>query len=168
MIELVASIVGLASAGTKLSLVLYQISADVGSAGQEARVLGQDIENFCIVLELLQKTLDGSATSASLAGCSEIFSDMQVHFARIFKEILTAIEELEPWAARSRAAVFKYRYRIQWVFQRRRVEYLKAIINGYKDTINMMLGTLSLANAARPKRYVSSFCFLPLWQDYQR
>jgi hypothetical protein len=36
MAELAGSIIGIVSAGTKVALVLSQLAADVGSAGQEA------------------------------------------------------------------------------------------------------------------------------------
>jgi hypothetical protein len=42
MAELAGSIIGIVSAGTKVALVLSQLAADVGSAGQEARMIGSD------------------------------------------------------------------------------------------------------------------------------
>jgi len=49
----IASIVGVAGAGAKLSIVLFEFASTVSSAGQEVRQIGIEISLFCSVLKQL-------------------------------------------------------------------------------------------------------------------
>lgn len=76
MAELAASIIGIVSAGTKVTLVLSQLSVDVGSAGKEARMIGNEIRSFCAVVKTLGETLEKVQSSQYYAHCAEMTKDM--------------------------------------------------------------------------------------------
>jgi hypothetical protein len=72
MAELAASIIGIVSAGTKVTLVLSQLSADVGSAAKEARMIASEIRSFCAVVKTLGETLEKVQNSQYYAHCNEV------------------------------------------------------------------------------------------------
>ena len=95
MAEFAASIIGIVSAGTKVALVLSQLSADVGSAGHEARMIGGEIRSFCSVLKTLGETIEQIETSPRYAHCSEMIKDMTEDSLQMFTEILNAVDKLK-------------------------------------------------------------------------
>jgi hypothetical protein len=63
MAELAASIIGIISVGTKVTLVIFEIASDLGSAGEDVQWLGTEISVFCAVLEDLKSTLEQAQSS---------------------------------------------------------------------------------------------------------
>src|SRR4051812_36606885 len=94
MAELAASIISIVSAGTKVTLVLSQLAADVGSAGKEARIIGSEIRAFCAVVKTLGETLEKVQDSAYYAHCAEMTKDMTEASMEMFTEILDASESV--------------------------------------------------------------------------
>lgn len=76
MAEFAASIIGIVSAGTKVALVLSQLSAEIGSAGHEARMIGGQIRSFCSVLKTLGEAIKHMEKSPHYSHCSELIKDM--------------------------------------------------------------------------------------------
>jgi flagellar motor component MotA len=72
MAEFAASIIGIVSAGTKVTLVLTQLAADVGSAAKEARMIANEIKSFCAVVKTLGETLEKIENSQYYAHCAEM------------------------------------------------------------------------------------------------
>jgi hypothetical protein len=72
MTEFAASIIGIVSAGTKVSLVLYQLASDVGESAKEARMIAGEIRSFCSVVKTLGETLEKVQNSHYYAHCAEM------------------------------------------------------------------------------------------------
>jgi hypothetical protein len=51
MADLAASVLGIVSAGTKITLILAQLASDVGSAGKEIKMVGSEIRSSLAVLK---------------------------------------------------------------------------------------------------------------------
>ena len=71
MAELAASIIGIMSVGTKVTLVLSQVASDAGSAGKEARMISSEIQSFCLVVQTLEEALQQVQTSQYYAHCRD-------------------------------------------------------------------------------------------------
>ncbi|KAF2119182.1 hypothetical protein BDV96DRAFT_372814 [Lophiotrema nucula] len=69
MAELAASVIGIVSAGTKVTLVLSQLAVDIGSAGREARMISNEIRSFCAVVKTLGETLEKVQSSSYCKHC---------------------------------------------------------------------------------------------------
>lgn len=72
MAEFAASIVGIVSAGTRVSLTLYQLASDIGDAATEARIVAGEIRAFCSVVKTLGETLEKVQDSHYYAHCAEM------------------------------------------------------------------------------------------------
>ena len=157
MAELAGIIVGIVSAGIKVTLVLSQLAADVGSAGQEARLIGSEIRSFCTVLKTLGETLRAIESSQYYAHCFEMVRDMTDASLEIFTEILSAAQSLKGMAAGrdDKDGNFGIVSRVQWaVFKKPKLLVLRTAIEAYKSNLLLMLSTLSTADKVARRVYV--------------
>ncbi|KAF2688744.1 hypothetical protein K458DRAFT_428257 [Lentithecium fluviatile CBS 122367] len=148
MAELAGSIIGIVSAGTKVTLVLSQFAADVGSAGKEARMIGGEIRSFCAVIKTLGETLEKIQTSHYYGHCAELIEPMTQTSMEMFTEILDASESLKGIAKGKDPKDGKLGLvgRVQWaVFQKPKIMVLRAAIEAYKSNLALMLATLNTA-----------------------
>jgi hypothetical protein len=153
-IGLAASIIGVASAGAKLSLALYQFAEIVGSAASEVRSVAGDISIFCSVLHQLDATLqEAKATRYSLTAittaeaivgeCRNIFNQIQAVVDKLKRESVDTPQELTlAWTAR-----------VKWVFQRSKVSLHQSKLESMKATLLLMLTALAMARRASVGQY---------------
>ncbi|KAF2471402.1 uncharacterized protein BDR25DRAFT_342663 [Lindgomyces ingoldianus] len=145
MAELAASIIGIVSAGTKVTLVLSQLAADVGSAGKEARMIGSEIRALCAVVKTLGETLEQVQDSAYYSHCAEMTKDMTEASMEMFTEILDASESVRGMS-KGKDGKFGLVGKLQWVvFQKPKITILRAALEAYKSNLALMLGTLNTA-----------------------
>jgi len=83
----IASIVGVAGAGAKLSIVLFEFASTVSSAGQEVKQIGIEISLFCSVLKQLQSTLIKAKTCRYSLSAIETTAEILDRCQQIFNEI---------------------------------------------------------------------------------
>lgn len=146
MAELAGSIIGIVAAGTKVALVLSQLASDVGSAGQEARMISSEIRTFCTILSTLKDTMEKIQTSHYYAHCADMVRDMTNASLEMFTELLDAAESLKDMTVGKdgRDGKFSVISKVQWViFQKPKILVLRAAIEAYKSNIALMLGTLN-------------------------
>lgn len=48
-IDVISSIVGIVGVGVKLSITLYEVADDIGSAGKDVRIIGSEMASFAQV-----------------------------------------------------------------------------------------------------------------------
>lgn len=148
MAELAASILGIVSAGTKITLILAQLASDVGSAGKEIKMVGSEIRGSLAVLKTLAEVLKKIEESPYFAHCVEVTRDMTTASLEMFTEILDAARDLEDMVKGKEGKDGKVGImsRFQWaIFQRPKMLVLRAAIEAYKSNLALMLGTLSTA-----------------------
>lgn len=148
MAELAASILGIVSAGTKITLILAQLASDVGSAGKEIKMVGSEIRGSLAVLKTLAEVLKKIEESPYFAHCVEVTRDMTTASLEMFTEILDAAKDLEDMVKGKEGKDGKVGImsRFQWaIFQRPKMLVLRAAIEAYKSNLALMLGTLSTA-----------------------
>jgi len=94
MAGLAASIIGIVSAGTKVTLVLAQLAADIGSAGKEARMITSGTRCLCTVLKTLPDTIEKVQSSNYYEYCASVTRDMTDASLEMFSEILNVTKQL--------------------------------------------------------------------------
>jgi hypothetical protein len=145
MAEFASAIIGIVSAGTKVTLVLSQLAADVGSAGREARMIGGEIRSFCAVVKTLGETLEKVEKSPYYADCTEMTRHMTEASMEMFTEILDACESVKSMT-KGKDGKFGLVSKVQWaVFQKPKMAVLRAAIEAYKSNLALMLNTLNTA-----------------------
>lgn len=154
MAEFAASIIGIVSAGTKVTLVLSQLAADVGSAGKELRMISNEIRSFCAVVKTLGEALEKVQESQYYSHCTEMTKDMTDASMEMFTEILNACESVRG-ITKGKDGKFGFVSRVQWaVFQKPKITMLRAAIEAYKSNLALMLGTLNTAEKVTRRMYV--------------
>jgi len=151
MAELAASIIGIATAGTKVALVLSQLASEMGSAGKEARSIASEIRSMSAVLRTLHDTFGTVKSSAYFAHCVEVTDDLTSVSLEMYSEIITITKSLEHRADSSEGRM-GLKTRFYWVaFQKPKIVGLRAALEAYKSNLLLVLGTLNIAEkAARP------------------
>lgn len=161
MAELAGSIIGIISAGTKVAFVLSQLASDIGSAGQEARMISSEIRTFCAILNTLKDTMDRINNSNYYTHCSDMIRDMTNASVEMFTEVLNAAETLRTITKGKdgRDGKFTFVSKVQWVvFQKPKIVVLRAAIEAYKSNIALMLGTINTVE--KVARRMSVICRL--------
>jgi hypothetical protein len=146
MAELAGSIIGIVSAGTKVALVLSQLASDIGSAGQEARMISSEIRTFCTILNTLKDAMGTIHSSPYYAHCFDVVRRMTDASVEMFTEVLNAAESLRAMAKGKdkKDGKFGFVSKVHWVvFQKPRIVVLRAAIEAYKSNIALMLGTIN-------------------------
>lgn len=159
-LSIAASIIGIAAAGAKVSISLYQLSDEVGSAAKDARRMGNEISSFCAVLRMLGMTLE-EADALSVLRCKDVAEEMSARCLTIFIEIIELVRELQGYICAPGEHGSKWTKRIGWVLQKPRIAYLRGCLESYKSTLNLMLATLELARQVEKRRQVQTLT--PLW-----
>ena len=116
MVEPAASIVGIVSAGVKITIVLFRISEELGTAGKEARLIASEISTFCAVLKTLHANLSKIESSPYFSSCRAAVADMTTASMRMYDEVLDAAEELQKIAAKGAVGV---KGKVRWVGETR-------------------------------------------------
>lgn len=142
MADMCTSMVGLAGAGAKLALVLFQIADSIGSAGKEARAVATEVSLF-------------SQSLTAVSRCLEKKSDEQTALRRIALVVTEACESLLD----DLRAVLKYLVtspgsnfaaycgRVQWILRRPKVNAMRRSVESFKSTLVLLIATMDSVEA---------------------
>src|SRR5450432_2476925 len=88
----IATVIGIAAAGAKLSIALFDFASTLGSASTEITAIGTEISQFCVVVKQIESTLRKARTTVrysltALAAIEQITGQCQPVFDK-FEEIL--------------------------------------------------------------------------------
>jgi len=152
----IASIIGIAGAGAKLSIVLFEFASAVGSAGQEVRQIAIEISLFCSVLKQLQSTLAKAKAFRYSLSAIETTQEILDRCQEVFNEIEGIVNSLRKGGGeRSPEATQDWVVRIKWTFKRSQVQLLRSTLESCKVTLHIMLSTLDFAQKIATRRLVN-------------
>jgi hypothetical protein len=118
----IASIIGVAGAGAKLSIVLFEFASTVGSAGQEIKQIGIEISLFCSVLKQLESTLTKAKAYRYSLSAIETTQEILDRCQEVFNEIEAIVNGLRKRGSeRSAEATRDLIARVKWTFKRSQV-----------------------------------------------
>jgi hypothetical protein len=147
-LALVASIVGVAGAGTKLALTFYQIADALGTADQEVRVIAAETSAFSHVLSSVSKSLEGDTTAAAesrpiaktiLILCEDLLSDLT--------DLLNPLRMLVASKEGRRRA--RLSGRIRWIFVKSKVALHRRSLESLKTSLTLLVSTLDYAEVSQ-------------------
>jgi hypothetical protein len=162
MVEIgaIASIVGVAGAGAKLSLVLFQFASIVGSARMEVERVGTEISQFCAVLTQLRSTLKKVRARRFSISAISTTQDILERCQKIFKEIEDIVAPLQRSAGNSKETSVDLVARVKWTFKRSKVQVLQKTLESSKNSLQLMLQVLDLAQKTATPRQVDRMLLL--------
>ncbi|CZR66657.1 uncharacterized protein PAC_16558 [Phialocephala subalpina] len=149
----IASIIGVAGAGAKLSIVLFEFASTVGSAGQEVKRIGVEISLFCSVLKQLHSTLTKAKAYRYSLRALDTTQEILDQCQEVFKEIESILNGLRKGGVQGSAeSSVDLVARVKWTFKRSQVQVLRATLESCKATLHLMLTTLEFAQKIATRR----------------
>lgn len=151
----IASIVGIAAAGAKISMTLYELGSTVVSAKRDVNKVAVSIATVCSVLQQLASNLEKAHSARFSISAIETTQEILDRCTELFSEIEEVVKKLEVDHQGGRSpkqTSIGHVARVKWVFQRVEVQRLQAELESMKLTLTLMLMTLNLAEKIRVRR----------------
>lgn len=140
-IALIASVVGIAGAGAKLSIALYQIASTIGNAGNEVETIAREFNLFSSALLHLSEAY-GLDTAVSDTA-RRITEDLVSVCDTILEDGKKLLETLKPLTERVESRTKQVILRIRWLFQKSKFATLRKSLESLKGTLTLHVTTLS-------------------------
>ncbi|KAL8899267.1 MAG: hypothetical protein Q9207_006278 [Kuettlingeria erythrocarpa] len=140
---IIATIVGIAGAGFRLSLVLNAVGAEMATAEVEIQTIARAISNFAFTLKQLALTLESSKTIATQSAM-ETARQMADQGHAIFDDIkeMTALDQRTDEHGNIRSIAVNQR--VNWCFKQQRLQYLLGQLESLKLSLAIMVQVLQL------------------------
>jgi N-terminal domain on NACHT_NTPase and P-loop NTPases len=153
---IIASVIGVAGAGFRLSLILNAVGCEIASAGMEIHSISKGVTLFSLMLKQVGQALqapDSVHSSEALETAQEITNECQMVFDEI-REMLDKVTSKKG----DGSSMPSIQQRFRWCFKKGRVQYLLAQLESLKLSLLVMLQILQLGKlmAAPPRMYVHS------------
>ena len=158
LVGLIASITGIAGVGAKLSVQLFDLTSQVGSARQDVAAVGQDISVFAAVLGHIATTLETPSVVRFSEDAVRTASWITSRAEAIFMELEEVINGIVPAAGttqENKPTSMSVSKRVKWVFKRQRVVQFRASLESMKLTLQLMLTTVEISGKMQYRRSVS-------------
>ena len=139
-VGLVASVVGLAAFGAKLSLTLYEYGDTIVHARKQIDSIANEVTLCSSVLHHVGAVLESEKATYSPA--------LVVTTKRIIQECKDLFHEIRSKVKHRKRQSGKGIRRVKWLFDKPRAKELTAELEGLKSTLMLMVQTVTLATKA--------------------
>ena len=146
-----ASIVAVAGAGFRLSLVLNAVGVEMVNADCDIQSIAKSISLFSLMLKQVGKTMEEGnaiASPGAIATATEIKDQSQV----VFDEIKGMIEMSQRRDDQGHLRSITIAQRVKWCFKKQKVQYLLGQLESLKLSLSIMLQILQLGKAIAANR----------------
>lgn len=151
--RIIASVIGVAGAGFRLSLILNAVGVELANADVEIQSIARGISLFSLMLKQVGITLDepkSIASQSALDTAKEITGQSQL----VFDEIKNMVEMVQKRDDKGNLRSITVAQRVKWCFKKQRVQYLLGQLESLKLSLSIMLQTLQLGRRIEKSRYV--------------
>ncbi|KAK5191872.1 hypothetical protein LTR72_008494 [Exophiala xenobiotica] len=160
-IGLVGTVVGLASAGVKLSLTLYTFSETVSSAGTDIKNIARDVSLTSSVLKELGTNLEQDDqtklySSSALQTAKEVVRECESVFIDLEKVMQKATERTSKKASKPGKLTLSAFDKLTCPFLQPKMEVLRSNLERLKSTLVLMLNVLTYAKDLRAEKNSST------------
>jgi hypothetical protein len=142
IIGIIASIIGVAGAGFRLSVLLNVVGSEVASAGQEIYSISKAITLFSLMLKQVGQTLqapDSIHSHEAEQAARQITSECE----QVFEEIEYMLDKVR--TRRNDGSFMPTTIqKFKWCFKKHKVTYLLAQLESLKLSLSVMLQILQL------------------------
>lgn len=138
----IASVLGVAGAGFRLSLILNAISCEIVNAGFEVHGISKGVTLFSTMLKQTGTVLQ-TADSVHSTEAIETAMSIADESTRVFDEINDMLDRLGTKSSDG-SATPSIQQRFRWCFKKNRVTYLMAQLESLKLSLAVMLQVIQL------------------------
>ncbi|KAL8993792.1 MAG: hypothetical protein Q9169_006081 [Polycauliona sp. 2 TL-2023] len=153
--SIIASIIGIAGAGFRLSLVLNAVGAGMETADVEIQSIARAISEYAFTLKQLALTLESAksiATQAAMQTAKQIADQSQL----VFDDIKEMTEVNQKKDGRGHLQSIAIEQKIRWCFKKQRLGYLLGQLESLKLSLSIMLQVLQMGQSIIRSRENSS------------
>ncbi|KAL8652177.1 MAG: hypothetical protein Q9210_002833 [Variospora velana] len=154
--SIIATIIGIAGAGFRLSLVLNAVGVEMATADLEIQNIARAISNYAIILKQLALTLE-SCKSIATQTAMETAKQMADQSQLIFDDIkdMTELDQRKDEHGHLRSIAVNNQ-RVKWCFKQQRLQYLLAQLDTLKLSLSIMLQVLQFGKLLVTIRYAGA------------
>lgn len=149
--SVVASLIGVAGAGFRLSLILNAVGSEISNAECDIHSIAKDISLFSLMLKQVGKAIEEGRTVASQSAidtATEIRDQSQV----VFDEIKTMVDLAQGRDDQGNLRSITIAQRVKWCFKKGKVQYLLGQLESLKLSLSIMLQILQMGKAITAAR----------------
>lgn len=160
----IGTVVGIASAGIKLSITLYSFSETVSTAHVEIKNIARDVSLTSAVLEELGASLkqDDQArlySGSALRTANEVVKECEGVFNDINSIMGKAMDSASKRGTKKGKLALSAIEKLKWPFLQPKMEMLRGNLERLKSTLVLMLNVLSYARDLRTEYDLDRLCF---------
>ncbi|KAJ4357665.1 Vesicle-Associated Membrane Protein 8 [Didymosphaeria variabile] len=144
MAEFVASLIGIAGLGAKVSITLHKVVSTLNSAQNDARLIAADISIFTCTLTQLSKTI----SDCNVPEAAQLFEIAQVLVpacSTLVHELQRLIGNTELYQMKGAFSVHLLALRFKWLLNGPKVTFVKSLLESFKSTLVLLISTMDLA-----------------------
>jgi hypothetical protein len=164
-IGIIASVIGVVGAGTRLSIVIFDFAASIGNAGRELQNVATEISGLCSVLKQLQMVLEHAhfqPSETAIESAKKIIGQC----SKVFTEINEIVGELRRAKGDELFPSVDFVSKVKWTFSKKsKVLMLRSTLEACKSTLSVMLVTMLLAERVSQRRLSTDTTLVEEEQD---
>jgi hypothetical protein len=142
----VATVVGIASFGIQLTEILYNFSATVSSAREEAGYIASHLSLYSNVLDILSERINDEEPVLSTAAL-ELIDELQIRSRKLFKTIEGLLPDVKH-GKKSPSLLQK----IKWNFRKPKVALLVGELDYLRSTVQLLVTIIFTYKKVRKRK----------------
>ncbi|KAI9662253.1 MAG: hypothetical protein M1821_008419 [Bathelium mastoideum] len=139
-VGLIASIVGVATAATQLSLGLYEVATALKDAGRDIRMVADETSLFSRVLKEVKTVLEGNDAIAWRA--RSIAEDLIQVCRTVQQDGEHLLDALRPLAQHTGSQLQRLVLRVRWLFQKSKFTYHQEMLKTLKSNLQLLISVM--------------------------
>ena len=147
-----SSLVDVAGAGFRLSLVLNAVGVEVARNDLEIQSIARAITSFSLILKQVGLSLEDGRSIAS-TNAVESARDIAAQSQTVFDEIKGMVEMVQKQDEAGHIQSIAIAQRVKWCFKKQRVHYLLGQLEVLKLSLSLMLQILQMGRLIADSRY---------------
>ena len=158
-VSVIAGVLSVASAGTKLSITLFQFAQSLGSAGKDMQMVAGELALFGQILGLVHQSLEEVAEECAtlsyvMSRATALVDPLNKQCDLVYAEVQSLMDSLKPmseegsWTDRMKVQLTK----LKWMFQKSRAEVVQGLVQSLKGTLSCLLNIISVELARSRKK----------------
>ena len=149
--SIIASIIGVAGAGFRLSLVLNAVGTEISNAECDIHNIAKGISLFSLMLKQVGKTMEEGRTVASQSAI-ETATEIRDQSQMVFDEIKNMLDLAQGKDENGHIRSITIAQRVKWCFKKQKVQYLLGQLESLKLSLSIMLQILQMGKAISATR----------------
>lgn len=144
--SIIASIIGVAGAGFRLSLLLNAVAADMANADCDIHNIAKGISLFSLMLKQVGKTMEEGRTVASQSAI-ETATEIRDQSELIFQELERMVNLSQGRDDNGNIRSITITEKVKWCFKKQKVHYLLGQLESLKLSLSIMLQILQMGKS---------------------